>query len=82
MKMTAVRGFQPTGNKNKPSKTTDSETPLKSDKLARAAGGRAHLGSVLPGHALHENGLQGQIGVGTLVNSQQLRALAVPVMNR
>ena len=36
----------------------------------------------IPGHALHEKGLQRQIGVGTLVNSQQRRALAVPVINR
>ena len=36
----------------------------------------------VPGHALHEKGLQRQIGVGTLVNSQQRRALAVPVINR
>ena len=35
-----------------------------------------------PGHALHEKGLQRQIGVGTLVNSQQRRALAVPVIPR
>ena len=47
MKMTAVRGFQPTGNKNTTGKTTDSETPLKSEILPRVAGGRAHLGSVL-----------------------------------
>ena len=42
------------------------------------------LGSdkLFPGHALHEKGLQRQIGVGTLVNSQQRRALAVPVTNR
>ena len=38
--------------------------------------------SMIPGHALHEKGLQRQIGVGTMVNSQQRRALAVPVMNR
>ena len=38
--------------------------------------------SVFPGHALHEKSLQRQIGVGTLVNSQQRRALAVPVINR
>ena len=31
MKITAVHGFQPTGNKNEPSKTTDSETPLESE---------------------------------------------------
>ena len=37
---------------------------------------------VLPGHALHEKGLQRQIGVVPLVNSQQRRALAVPVINR
>ena len=36
----------------------------------------------IPGHALHEKGLEGQKGVGTLVNSQQRRALAVPVINR
>ena len=35
-----------------------------------------------PGHALHKKGLQRQIGVGTLVNSQQRRALAVPLINR
>ena len=38
--------------------------------------------TTIPGHALHEKGLQRQIGVGTLVNSQQRRALAVPVINR
>ena len=31
---------------------------------------------------MHEKGLQRQTGVGTLVNSQQRRALAVPVINR
>ena len=36
----------------------------------------------IPGHALHEKGLQRQIAVGTLVNSQQRRALAVPRLNR
>ena len=35
-----------------------------------------------PGHALHEKGLQRQIGVGTLVSSQERRALAVPLINR
>ena len=35
-----------------------------------------------PGHALHEKGLQRQIAVGTLLNSQQRRALAVPGINR
>ena len=37
---------------------------------------------MVPGHALHEKGLQRQLAVGTLVNSQQRRALAVPVINR
>ena len=37
---------------------------------------------VFPGHALHEKGLQRQIAVSTLVNSQQRRALAVPRLNR
>ena len=36
----------------------------------------------LPGHALHEKGLQRQIGVGTLVSSQERRALVVPLINR
>ena len=36
----------------------------------------------VPEHALHEKGLQRQIAVGTLVNSQQRRALAVPLLNR
>ena len=35
----------------------------------------------IPGHALHEIGLQRQIGVGTLVSSQERRALAVPLIN-
>ena len=36
----------------------------------------------IPGHALHEKGLQIQIGDGTLVSNQERRALAVPVINR
>ena len=36
----------------------------------------------ISGHALHEKVLQRQIGVGTLVNSQQRRALAVRQLNR
>ena len=36
----------------------------------------------IPGHALHEKGLQRQIGVVTLVSSQERRALAVPLVNR
>ena len=35
----------------------------------------------IPEHALHEKSLQRQIAVGTLVNSQQRRALAVSVIN-
>ena len=35
-----------------------------------------------PGHALHEKGLQRQMGVGTLVSSQEERALLVLVINR
>ena len=38
--------------------------------------------SVIPGHALHEKGLQRQIDVGTMVSSQQRRALLVPRLNR
>ena len=36
----------------------------------------------IPGHALHEKGLQRQIGVSTLVSSQERRALAIPLINR
>ena len=32
----------------------------------------------VPGHALHEKGLQRQKGVGLLVSSQEQRALFVP----
>ena len=35
----------------------------------------------VPGHALHEKGLQRQIGIGPLVRSQERRALAVPQVN-
>ena len=37
---------------------------------------------LIPGHALHEKGLQRQIGIGTLVSSQERRALAVLLINR
>ena len=37
---------------------------------------------VIPGHALHEKGLQRQKGVVPLVGSQEQRALLVPVINR
>ena len=36
----------------------------------------------IPGHALHEKCLQRQIGVGTLVSSQEQRVLLVPRLNR
>ena len=36
----------------------------------------------IPGHALHEKGLQRQIGDGTLVSSQKRRAAVVPRINR
>ena len=35
-----------------------------------------------PGHALHEKGLQRQLGVGTLVRNQERRAAVVPRINR
>ena len=38
--------------------------------------------AVIPGHALHEKGLQRQIGVCTLVSSQERRAAVVPRINR
>ena len=37
--------------------------------------------TVLPGHALHEKGFQGQKGVGTLVSNQERRAAVVPRIN-
>ena len=37
---------------------------------------------VIPGHALHEKGLQRQKVDGTLVSSQERRALFVTVINR
>ena len=43
---------------------------------------KACPGKRVPGHAVHEKGLQRQIGVGTLVSSQERRALAVPLINR
>ena len=36
----------------------------------------------IPGHALHEEGLQRQIGVGTQVSSQERRAAVFPRINR
>ena len=36
----------------------------------------------IPGHTLHKKGLQGQKSVGTLVSSQERRALVVPLINR
>ena len=39
------------------------------------------LGTI-PGHALHEKGLQGQLGVGTLFSSQARRAAVVLVWDR
>ena len=36
--------------------------------------------SKVPGHALHEKGLQRQIGVGPLVSSQKERTLLVPLI--
>ena len=36
----------------------------------------------VPGHALHEKGLQRQKGIGPLVSSQEERALPLPLMNR
>ena len=36
----------------------------------------------IPGNALHEKGLQRQISVGTLLSSQERRALFVPLINR
>ena len=37
---------------------------------------------IVPGHALHEKGFQSQIGVGTLVSSQERRSVAVSLINR
>ena len=40
------------------------------------------LRQFIPGHALHEKGLQGQKGAVPLVNSQEQRVLLVPLINR
>ena len=37
---------------------------------------------IIPGHALHEKGLQRQKNVGPLVGSQEQRALLVPLITR
>ena len=50
-------------------------------KIMGSYGGIWDLISV--GHALHEKGLQRQIGFGTLVvSSQEKRALLAPLINR
>ena len=40
------------------------------------------LRQIVPGHSSHENDFERQISVGTLVSSQERRALFVPLMNR
>ena len=37
---------------------------------------------LVPGHSLHEKGVQRQIGVGTLVSNKERRAAVVPRINR
>ena len=37
---------------------------------------------VIPGHALHEKGLQSQLGVGTMISNEERRAAVVPQINR
>ena len=50
--------------------------------LSRPARGMSGLWAPqIPGHALHEKGLQIQKGVGPLVSSQEQRALLVPRIN-
>ena len=51
--------------------------PLVSSRERRVA-----VVPLIPGHALHEKGLQGQKGVGPLVSSQAGRAAVVPRINR
>ena len=51
--------------------------------MINSVGGSANYGiGCFPGHALHEKGLQRQIGVGTLVSNQERSAPAVPLINR
>ena len=52
--------------------------------LVRASGEmfRRRVCDAFLGHALHEKGLQRQIVDGTLVSSQEERALLVPLINR
>ena len=54
----------------------------RSAQLDRLPCAGSYLAYNIPGHALHEKGLQRQKGVGTLVSSQEQRALLVPVINR
>ena len=62
---------------------------VKSDRVTSSHVGSCHAMLCLllpfrlrfPGHALHEKGFKRQIGVGTLVSSQERRALAVPLVN-
>ena len=60
--------------------------PTRLTRLGRARPGpgpaRSRGYALIPGHALHEKGLQRQKGVGPLVSSQEQRALLVPRFNR
>ena len=48
----------------------------------RTPKGRSESRNYIPGHALHEKGLQKQKGVVPLVGSQEQRAPLVPLINR
>ena len=61
--------------------TKSTSRPAVRRVINRSSTGRCVPPSV-PGHALHEKGLQKQISDGTLVSNKERRALAVPVINR
>ena len=65
-----------TGNRDKSSNAQANAKHQSSNNMAK------QLFSRIPANVLHEKGLQRQIGVGTLVSSQERRALAVPLINR
>ena len=62
-------------------KPAATNTPPRKGALRKMYGSAAGK-SIIPGHALHEESLQRQIGVGTLISSQQQSELPVPLIIR
>ena len=72
------------GNEPRVNRSFRSSTGLHTLMVVRASEEMSRTVSSIrfPGHALHEKGLQRQIGVGTLASSKERRALLVPRLNR